>query len=39
MMYSSIQYICYDLKDIVVNHNFNVIEIVINTMLTYKEKI
>ena len=32
-MYSFIEYICYDLKDIDVN--LTVIEIVINTMFTY----
>ena len=34
-MYSFIEYICYDLKDIDVNINLTVIEIVINTKFTY----
>ena len=33
-MYSFIEYICYDLKDIDVIINLTVIEIVINTMFT-----
>ena len=36
-MYSFIEYICYELKDINVN-NLTVIEIVINTMFTYPWK-
>ena len=36
-MYSFIEYICYELKDINVN-NLTVIEIVINTKFTYPWK-